>query len=149
VIERVANEKLQVAIDRAFAIMSRGAMLPPPPPALHGREVRVEFVSILQQMQRMVGIGQIERVVGFVGNLAAAHPDVLDKIDFDEALDEYAWRAGTRRGSCARRPMWHTCARSGTGSPGRAGRRADQPDGAGDEGCSGSRRAAFTGRRGR
>ncbi|MCW1985080.1 UNVERIFIED_ORG: hypothetical protein M2348_000791 [Sphingomonas sp. R1F5B] len=95
VIERVANEKLQVAIDRTFAIMSRGKMLPPPPPALHGRGVRVEFVSILQQMQRMVGIGQIERVVGFVGNLAAAHPEVLDKIDFDEALDEYAWRAGT------------------------------------------------------
>jgi hypothetical protein len=95
VIERVANEKLQVAIDRAFAIMSRGAMLPPAPAALHGRAVRVEFVSILQQMQRMVGIGQIERVVGFVGNLAGAHPEVLDKIDFDEALDEYAWRAGT------------------------------------------------------
>jgi hypothetical protein len=33
-------------------------------------------------------------VVGFVGNLAGAHPEVLDRIDFDEALDEYAWRAG-------------------------------------------------------
>jgi hypothetical protein len=66
----------------------------PAPPALAGHAVRVEFVSILQQMQRMVGIGQIERVVGFVGNLAGAHPEVLDRIDFDEALDEYAWRAG-------------------------------------------------------
>jgi len=94
VIERVATEKLQVAIDRAFAILGRGGMLPPLPPALHGRAVRVEFVSILQQMQRLVGIGQIERVVGFVGNLAGAAPDVLDRIDFDEALDEYAWRAG-------------------------------------------------------
>lgn len=94
VIERVAGEKLQVAIDRTFAILSRGGMLPPAPPALAGHAVRVEFVSILQQMQRMVGIGQIERVVGFVGNLAGAHPEVLDRIDFDEALDEYAWRAG-------------------------------------------------------
>ncbi|WP_179504355.1 MULTISPECIES: portal protein [unclassified Sphingomonas] len=95
VIERVANEKLEVSIDRTFGIMSRGGMLPPVPQALSEQQINVEFVSILQQMQRMVGIGQIERVVGFVGNLAAAHPDALDKIDFDAAIDEYGYRAGT------------------------------------------------------
>ncbi|PTR05677.1 MULTISPECIES: portal protein [unclassified Novosphingobium] len=95
VIERVGNEKLEVAIDRAFGIMSRGGMLSPVPEAISGAQINVEFVSILQQMQRMVGIGQIERVVGFVGNLAAAHPEALDKIDFDEAIDEYGYRAGT------------------------------------------------------
>jgi hypothetical protein len=95
VIERVAGEKLQVAIDRTFAIMSRGHMLPPVPEALGDQHINVEFVSILQQMQRMVGIGQIERVVGFVGNLAGAHPEILDKIDFDETVDEYGYRAGT------------------------------------------------------
>jgi len=94
VIERVANEKLQVAIERAFGILQRGGMLPPVPAALSDRPLNVEFVSILQQMQRMVGLGQIERVVGFVGNLAAVHPDALDMIDFDEAVDEYSYRAG-------------------------------------------------------
>lgn len=94
VIERVGNEKLQVAIDRAFGIMLRGGLLPPVPSALSERQINVEFVSLLQQMQRMVGLGQIERVVGFVGNLAAVHPDALDKIDFDEAIDEYGYRAG-------------------------------------------------------
>ena len=94
VIERVANEKLQVAIERAFGILRRGGFLPPVPAALSDKQLNVEFVSILQQMQRMVGLGQIERVVGFVGNLAAVHPDALDKIDFDEAVDEYGYRAG-------------------------------------------------------
>ena len=94
VIERVANEKLQVAIERGFGILHRGGFLPPVPPALSEKQLNVEFVSILQQMQRMVGLGQIERVVGFVGNLAAVHPDALDKIDFDEAIDEYGYRAG-------------------------------------------------------
>lgn len=94
VIERVGNEKLQVAIERAFGILSRGGLLPPVPATLANRPITVEFVSILQQMQRMIGLGQIERVVGFVGNLAAVHPDVLDKIDFDEAIDEYSYRAG-------------------------------------------------------
>jgi hypothetical protein len=98
VIERVANEKLQVAIDRAFAILNRGQLLPPLPPALQqngGAHISVEFVSILQQMQRMVGLGQIERVTGFVGNLAAVHPEVLDLVDFDQTIDEYGYRAGS------------------------------------------------------
>ncbi len=94
VIERVANEKLQMAIERAFGILSRGGFLPPVPPALSEKQLNVEFVSILQQMQRMVGLGQIERVVGFVGNLAGVHPEALDKIDFDEAVDQYGYRAG-------------------------------------------------------
>lgn len=94
VIERVGNEKLQIAIERAFGILRRGGFLPPVPPALSGMPITIEFVSILQQMQRMVGLGQIERVIGFVGNLAAVHPEALDKIDFDEAIDEYGYRAG-------------------------------------------------------
>lgn len=94
VIERVNNEKLEVAIDRAFGIMSRGRLLAEAPEALRDVNLKVEFVSILAQMQRMVGIGQIERVSGFVGNLAAAFPEAGDKFNADEAIDEYAERAG-------------------------------------------------------
>jgi Xaa-Pro aminopeptidase len=45
-------------------------------------------------MQRMVGIGQTERVTGFIGNLAAAFPEAADKLNVDEAIDDYADRAG-------------------------------------------------------
>lgn len=95
VIERVSTEKLMIVIDRVFSIMERGRMLPPAPKALQSTDVKVEFVSILTQMQRMVGIGQIERTVSFVGNLAGAFPEAADKIDIDQTIDEYAQRAGT------------------------------------------------------
>lgn len=94
VIERVSNEKLKPAIDRTFGIMLRGGMLPEPPEALQGVELDVEFVSILTQMQRMVGIGQIERTVSFVGNMAGVFPEAADKLNIDEVIDEYAYRAG-------------------------------------------------------
>jgi hypothetical protein len=94
VIERVSNEKLEVAIDRTFGIMMRGGLLPKPPEALQGMKINVEFVSILTQMQRAVGIGQIERSVGFVGSMAAANPEVLDNLDGDETVREYFNRAG-------------------------------------------------------
>lgn len=93
-IERVNNEKLSVAIDRVFGIMLRGGMLPPVPEVMGDSEVKVEFVSILTQMQRMVGLGQIERTASFVGNLAAVFPDSVDKLNTDEMIDEYAERAG-------------------------------------------------------
>lgn len=95
VIERVATEKLEIAIDRTFGIMSRGGLLPPPPEELAGQPIKVEFVSILTQMQRMVGLGQIERTTAFIGNLAGAVPEVLDKLNTDELVDEYAYRAGS------------------------------------------------------
>lgn len=95
VIERVSTEKLMVVIDRTFSLMERGRMLPPAPPALRDAEIKVEFVSILTQMQRLVGIGQIERSVAFVGNLAGAFPEAADKINIDQTIDEYAQRAGT------------------------------------------------------
>lgn len=94
VIERVSNEKLEIAIDRTFGIMMRGGLLPKPPEALQGMKINVEFVSILTQMQRAVGIGQIERAVGFVGNMAAANPEILDNLDGDETVREYFNRAG-------------------------------------------------------
>jgi hypothetical protein len=94
VIERVNSEKLEVAIDRAYGIMHRKGMLPEAPEALQGHPIKVDFVSILAQMQRMVGIGQIERTVSFVGNLSAQFPDAGDRLDIDAIVDDYADRAG-------------------------------------------------------
>ncbi len=95
VIERVNNEKLEVAIERAYAIMARAGLMPPAPDVLReSPDIKIDFVSILTQMQRMVGLGQIERGVGFVGNLAPMYPGVLNKIDANELVDEYWGRAG-------------------------------------------------------
>jgi len=94
VIERVNSEKLEVAIDRAFGIMARKALLPPAPEHLQGQPIKVDFVSILAQMQRMVGLGQIERTVSFIGNLAGQFPEAGDRLDVDAIVDDYADRAG-------------------------------------------------------
>ena len=69
-------------------------MIPEAPEELQGRELKVEFVSILSMAQKMLGLSSTERVVGFVGSLGQVFgPQVLDKIDPDAIIDDYAERA--------------------------------------------------------
>ncbi len=92
VLQRLDEDLLDPLITRTFAIMQRRGLIPPPPPELDGAALKVEYVSVMAQAMKMAGISNIERFVGFVGSLAASKPDVLDKVDFDQAVDDYATR---------------------------------------------------------
>ncbi|WP_051531724.1 portal protein [Sphingomonas sp. URHD0057] len=94
VIDRANSEFLQVAFDRMFGIMARAGMLPPAPPEIQGMEIKVDFVSVLAQAQKLLGISQTERSVAFVGNLAAAFPEAPDNIDIDAIIHDYWDRTG-------------------------------------------------------
>jgi len=90
VLENIYNGQLEPVIDRTFQIMLRREMLPPPPPDVEGQELKVEYISMLAQAQKAIATGGIERLSSYVGNLAAVKPEVLDKFDADEAVDQYA-----------------------------------------------------------
>jgi hypothetical protein len=106
VLERLNDELLDPLIDRTFSLMLEqsapiwaGLMpgrpaLPPPPKELAGMDLRVEYTSILAQAQKALGVSSIERTVGFAGNLAGLNSEVLDKLDMDQAVDEYAAMIG-------------------------------------------------------
>lgn len=90
VLENVYNGQLEPVIDRTFNILNRRRELPPPPREIANQHLKVEYTSILAQAQKAVATGAIERFSGFVGQLSAVKPDVLDKFDADEAADQYA-----------------------------------------------------------
>lgn len=94
VTDRVQREMLKPTVDRAFDILMEGGLLPETPEELHGVDLKIEFVSIMAQMQRMIGVGNIERYLSFGGNMLAAFPGIADKINAEEAMDEYAERLG-------------------------------------------------------
>jgi hypothetical protein len=95
VLERLNDELLDPLIDRTFNIMLRNGLIPPPPKELEGLDLSVEYISVMAQAMKLTGITGIERFMAFAGNLAQAKPEVLDKIDFDQTLDEYANMVGT------------------------------------------------------
>lgn len=94
VVDRVQVEKLQVIILQAFDILSKAGRIPAVPRVMQGSEISLEFTSILAQAQKMIGLGAMERAMGFIGNLAGINPQITDKADFDEAVDEYTNRLG-------------------------------------------------------
>jgi hypothetical protein len=94
VLERLHNEMLDPLIDRTFAMIVRAGLLPPPPQELQGSDIKVEYVSMLAQAQRAVGVTAVDRLLGTVGSVAQFKPDVLDKLDADQMVDEYAEMLG-------------------------------------------------------
>jgi len=94
VLERLHTELLNPLIDRTFNIMARNELLPPAPEELAGVTLKVEYISVMAQAQKAIGTGAIERLAGFIGNMAAAKPEVLDKFDADQSVDEYAEMLG-------------------------------------------------------
>jgi hypothetical protein len=93
-LERLQVELLDPLVDRTFKLMLAAGQIPEPPPELQGADLKVEYISLLAQSQQAIATGAIERMAGFVGNLAGANPEVLDKVDFDQTVDEYGEALG-------------------------------------------------------
>ncbi len=88
VVDRSNGEFLEPAIFRHLAILGRKGKLPPPPEEMKGKGIRVEFTSILAQAQKMLGLGNIERFMGLVGQEAAVNQGIFDIVDLDEMARE-------------------------------------------------------------
>jgi hypothetical protein len=74
-------------------ILDGEPLLPPPPEGIDS-DVEPEFISVLHMAQRAHGLQGIERTVGFAGQIAQMTGKAPEKIDLDQAIDEYATRSG-------------------------------------------------------
>ncbi|HFK4116302.1 TPA: portal protein [Klebsiella aerogenes] len=94
VLERLNDECLNPLIDRTFSIMARKNLLPPPPDVLQGMPLKIEYISVMAQAQKSIGISSLSSTVGFIGQLAQVKPEALDKLDTDQAIDAFAEMSG-------------------------------------------------------
>lgn len=90
VIEQINQDVLDPLIDIVFHVMQKRGLFPEPPEELAGRELKVEYISMMNQAQKLVGIGGIERLAQFTAGLAPVSPEVFDKVDTDSLLEAYA-----------------------------------------------------------
>ena len=90
VLQRCNVELLTPLLDDVFEFATEAGLLPEPPDALDGMDLEVEYVSLLAQAQQAVAATTIERTMAFAGNLVAVNPEVMDNVDMDFAVREYA-----------------------------------------------------------
>ncbi len=90
---RVISDEM---LERIAGIMTRRGIFPKPPEELQGMEIKIEYMSILASIQKQAAYSGIETLVNLAGIMAQMQagagrsPDVLDKIDCDEVIDQLA-----------------------------------------------------------
>ena len=89
VLEQLNQDLLDPLIDNTFQIMMSQGEIPAPPQDLQGQDLRVEYISIMHQAQKLAGLSAIERFAGFASNLMQISPEIGDKVNWDEMIDVY------------------------------------------------------------
>lgn len=97
VLERLNDELLDPLIDRVFDIMLNAGAIPPPPEALEGVDLKVEYTSIMAQAQKLVGIAGADRFISTITMTAAAlvpvNPtaasELTKKVAWMQTVDDY------------------------------------------------------------
>jgi len=87
-------------LHRVAACMDRAGLLPVPPDSLAGLPllVKMNFVSPLANALRQTGAETTRALLQEVAFLAQLQPEVLDKVDVDQAVDELATGTGAPGG---------------------------------------------------
>jgi hypothetical protein len=89
VLEQLNQDLLDPMIDLIFQYMDKQGMIPEPPEELQGIPLKVEYISIMAQAQKLVGISSVERFTSYVGQVASVDPNVLKKVKSTQLVDEY------------------------------------------------------------
>jgi hypothetical protein len=90
VLEQANLTLLTPLIDWGFNTMLRRGLVPPPPRQLRNQPLKIEYVSVMALAQKASQLGGMERFHNMIANMAALKPTVLDKLNSDKFINEYA-----------------------------------------------------------
>jgi hypothetical protein len=96
VLNRLMYDFLDHLVTRMYNIAYRAGLLPEMPPEMDGQGYKIEYTSVLARLQKLSLQGGLDTLIAVASNLAqlqaagGQRPEVLDKIDFDTIIDQYA-----------------------------------------------------------
>jgi hypothetical protein len=94
VLEQLNQDLLDPLIDITFSYMENQGLLPEAPGELQGVALKVEYISVMAQAQKLITLAGNERFLGFVGQIAQLDPRVLKKVDTLQLVDDYGEGCG-------------------------------------------------------
>lgn len=94
VLEQIAQDVLGPVIQRVYSAALQRGLLPPAPESLQGAQLVPRYVSIMASAQKQTSLVGMERSAGFFAQVAQVDETVLDVVNGDELIREYAEGAG-------------------------------------------------------
>lgn len=94
VLERMNQDLLDPLIENTFDIMLAQGQIPEPPEELGGMDLKVEYISMMAQAQKLIGIGGLDRLWTLAERMAPIAPTSLVKINTDKYIEIYAENCG-------------------------------------------------------
>jgi hypothetical protein len=94
VLERLNQDLFDPLVDHTFYFMEKQGLIEEPPPELQGREIKVEYISVLQQAQKVWGLSGTERFFMFIQQAQPVYPEIVDKVDFDRLAEHVGEMTG-------------------------------------------------------
>ena len=91
-IERNEFDVLDVILEWVFHTMMQFGAIPPPPPELMGQRLKFDYISMLAQAQKMVGLQSMRMYKNEAMEIATVEPGTLLKTNWDAYLQELANR---------------------------------------------------------
>lgn len=85
IVNSLNNEQNNPAVVRMYNICQRMGVLPPMPKELRGQKLKVKYISILTQAQRMMGLQAIQDTCAFFANNGQLFPAMADNFNSDAA----------------------------------------------------------------
>ena len=89
ILGRVQSELLGPLAERAFGLLARQNVLPPPPEGLEGK-IQVRYASPLETAQRKSTLESAQQFVAFAQAVMQLSPQTADAVDFDEIMRKAA-----------------------------------------------------------
>lgn len=90
VLEQLNQDLLDPLIEIAFNFMHHQGLIEAPPEEIAGKNIDIEYVSIMAQAQKLAGLASIDRFTQYYLQLAEVDETVKDKVDSHALLDDYA-----------------------------------------------------------
>ncbi len=90
VLTRLHAEMLDPMVDNLFAFLVEQNRIEEPPEELRGRELNVEYISVLAKQQMASAEQGIGNFIQSLGMISQINPSALDKLDVDKAIDHIA-----------------------------------------------------------
>jgi len=83
VLGRLQVEFLSPFVNRVFNILLRQGVIPPPPPELQGKDLAVEYINPISNVQKQEQAQSFSQAVNYISPLVQTDPSSLDNFNYD------------------------------------------------------------------